>query len=170
MKQTSFIVKDPGGNHPEKESTITKRSFRSSIKPLSLNSTIPIDELTTITFYCFRISKLFNIRMPPFLHGSQYMTNQWYTTPSTWLTHQLEEYVGCKVLHFINNEDQETLGYKTIKCKDTVASFRENKTLNHFLHVFSLFFICDGLQNKPYTYISAWDENQIWKFWFRKSW
>ena len=61
MKQTSFIVKNLGGNFPEKQSTIVKRSFRSSTKPLSLDSTIPIDELTIETFYHFRTSKLFNI-------------------------------------------------------------------------------------------------------------
>ena len=61
MKQTSFTVKNLRGNLLEKQSTIVKRSFRSSIKPLSLDSTIPVDELTTKTFYHFRISKLFNI-------------------------------------------------------------------------------------------------------------
>ena len=47
MKQTSFTVKKPGGggNRPKKQFTIVKRSFRSSTKPLSLDSTIPIDEL-----------------------------------------------------------------------------------------------------------------------------
>ena len=60
-KQTSFIVKNLGGNLPEKQSTIVKRSFRSSTKPLSLDSTIPVDELTAETFYRFRISELFNI-------------------------------------------------------------------------------------------------------------
>ena len=61
MKQTSFTVKNLGGNLPEKQSTIIKRIFRSSTKPLSLDSTIPVDELTTETFYRFRTSKLFNI-------------------------------------------------------------------------------------------------------------
>ena len=46
MKQTSFIVKNLGGNLLEKQFTIVKRSFRSSTKPLSLDSTISIDELT----------------------------------------------------------------------------------------------------------------------------
>ena len=68
MKQTSFIVKNLGGNLPEKQSTIIKRSFRSSTKLLSLDSTISVDELTTETFYRFRTSE-------PFLHGSQYVTN-----------------------------------------------------------------------------------------------
>ena len=70
MKQTSFTVKNLGGNLPEKQFTIVKRSFRSSIKHLSLDSIIPVDELTVETFYCFRTSKLFNIWMPPFLHES----------------------------------------------------------------------------------------------------
>ena len=61
MKQTSFTVKNMGGNLPEKQFTIVKRSFRSSTKPLSLNSTIPIEELTVETFYYFRTSELFNI-------------------------------------------------------------------------------------------------------------
>ena len=61
MKQTSFIVKNLGGNLPEKQSTIIKRSFRSSTKPLSLDSTIPIDELTIETFYRFKTFELFNI-------------------------------------------------------------------------------------------------------------
>ena len=43
MKQTSFTVKNLRGNLPEKQSTIVKRSFRSSTKPLSLDSTIPVD-------------------------------------------------------------------------------------------------------------------------------
>ena len=61
MKQTSFTVKNLERNLPKKQSTIVKRSFRSSTKPLSLGSTIPVDELTIETFYCFRTSKLFNI-------------------------------------------------------------------------------------------------------------
>ena len=61
MKPTSFTVKNLGGNLPEKQFTIVKRSFRFSTKLLSLNSTIPVDELTTETFYPFRISELFNI-------------------------------------------------------------------------------------------------------------
>ena len=43
------------------ESTIIKRSFRSSTKPLSLDSTMPINELTAKTVYRFRTSELFNI-------------------------------------------------------------------------------------------------------------
>ena len=61
MKQTSFTVKNLGGNLPEKQSTIVKRSFRYSTKPLSLDSTIPVDELTAETFYRFRTSELLNI-------------------------------------------------------------------------------------------------------------
>ena len=61
MKQTSLTVKNLGGNLPEKQSTIIKRSFRSSTKLLFLNSIIPVDELTTEIFYRFRTSKLFNI-------------------------------------------------------------------------------------------------------------
>ena len=66
MKQTSFTVKNLGGNLPEKQSTIVERSFKSSTKPLSLDSRIPVDKLTTKTFYRFRTSELFNIRTPLF--------------------------------------------------------------------------------------------------------
>ena len=66
MKQTSFTVKKKkkknlGGNFPEKQSTIVKRSFRSSTKSLSLDSKIPIDEVIAETFYHFKTSELFNI-------------------------------------------------------------------------------------------------------------
>ena len=61
MIQTSFTVKNLGRNLPEKQSTIIKRSFKSNTKHLSLDSIIPVDELTTETFYRFRTSKLFNI-------------------------------------------------------------------------------------------------------------
>ena len=61
MKQTSFTVKNLGGNLLEKQSTIIKRSFRSSKKPLFLDSTILVDELTTEIFYRFRTFKLSSI-------------------------------------------------------------------------------------------------------------
>ena len=61
MKQISFIGKNLEGILPEKQSTIVKRSFRSSTKFLSLDSKILVDELTAETFYRFRISELFNI-------------------------------------------------------------------------------------------------------------
>ena len=47
MKQISFTVENLGENLPKKQFTIIKRSLRSSTKPLSLDSTIPVDELTT---------------------------------------------------------------------------------------------------------------------------
>ena len=61
IKQTSFIVKNMGGNLPEKQSTIIKRSSRFRTKLLSLDSIIPVDELTVETFYRFRTFELFNI-------------------------------------------------------------------------------------------------------------
>ena len=61
IKQTNFTIKNLGGNLPEKQFTIVKRSFRSSTKPLSLDFTIPVDELTVETFYHFKTFELFNI-------------------------------------------------------------------------------------------------------------
>ena len=66
MKQTSFTVKNVWINLLERQFTIVKRSSRSSTKPLSLDSTILVDELIVETFYHFRTSELFNIRTPPF--------------------------------------------------------------------------------------------------------
>ena len=60
IKQTSFTV-NLGGNLPEKQFTIVKKSSRSSTKLLSLDSIILVDELTIETFYRFRTSELFNI-------------------------------------------------------------------------------------------------------------
>ena len=61
IKQTSFTLKNLERNLPKKQSTIIKRNFRFSTKLLSLNSTVPLDELTVEIFYCFKTSKLFNI-------------------------------------------------------------------------------------------------------------
>ena len=61
MKLINFTVKNLGGNLPKKQSTIVKRSFISSTKPLFLDSTILVDELIAKTFYRFRIFELFNI-------------------------------------------------------------------------------------------------------------
>ena len=61
MKQISFTIKNLGGNLPEKQFAIVKRNLRSSTKLLSLDFTIPVDELTAETFYHFRTSELFNI-------------------------------------------------------------------------------------------------------------
>ena len=61
MKRTNFTVKNLGGNLPEKQSVIVKRSFRSSTKHLSIDSTIVVDKLIGETFYRFRTSELFNI-------------------------------------------------------------------------------------------------------------
>ena len=61
MKQTSFTVKNLGGNLVEKQSTIIKRSFRSSTKLLFLDFIIPVNELIVETFYHFKTFELFNI-------------------------------------------------------------------------------------------------------------
>ena len=147
IKQTSFTVKNLGRNLPKKQFTIIKKSFRSITKHLSLDSTIPIDELTAETLYRFKTSELFNIWTPHFL----------CMDPSTWLisfawipvhdslTNLRKKNIGCKVLHFINNEDQEALGYKTLKCKDTVASFRENKASITFYIRSPCILLRDGL-------------------------
>ena len=61
MKQTNFTMKNLGGNLHKNISIIKKKSFRSSTKPLSLDSTILVDELIAKIFYRFRTFELFNI-------------------------------------------------------------------------------------------------------------
>ena len=61
MKKISFIVKNLGENLPKKQSIVVKRNFKSNTKPLSLYSTILVNEFIIEIFYCFKISKLFNI-------------------------------------------------------------------------------------------------------------
>ena len=147
MKPTSFTIKSLGGNLSKKQFTIVKRSFRSSTKRLSVDFTIPVDELTIETFYRFRTSELFNIWTPPFLlHGSQYVTNSFAWIPvRDSLTNLRRKHVGCKVLHFINNEDQEALGYKTLRSKDAVASFKENKASVTFFLCYPCILFYDDL-------------------------
>ena len=70
------------------------------------------------------------------------ISNLWLTlctNPSMWLTPTTwTDVVGCKVLHFINNEDQEALGYKTLCLTNPVAFHRENKSLGLYIHVWQL--------------------------------
>ena len=75
VKQT--IVKNLGGNIPEKQFTIVKRSFRSSTKLLSLDSTILVDELTVEKPSTALESLNSSIyERHPLMHESQYVTNQ----------------------------------------------------------------------------------------------
>ena len=61
------------------------------------------------------------------------ISNLWLTLctdPDMWLTPAtLNDIVGCKVLHFINNEDQKAFGYKTLWRTNAITSHRENKSL-----------------------------------------
>ena len=80
------------------------------------------------------------------MHESQYVTNSFARiSVRDLLTNLRKKNVGYKVLHFINNEDQEALGYKTLRCKDAVASFRENKASVTFCICFPCILFCDGL-------------------------
>ena len=82
----------------------------------------------------------------PLMHESQYMTNSFARiSVRDSLTNLMKKNVGCKVLHFIDNEDQEALGYKTLRRKDAVASFRENKALVTFCMFSPCILLCDGL-------------------------
>ena len=42
-----------------------------------------------------------------------------WLTPTTWLI-----IIGCKILHFINNKDQEAFGYKTLRRTNVVVAYR----------------------------------------------
>ena len=80
------------------------------------------------------------------MHESQYMTNSFARIPvRDSLTNLRRKHVGCKVLYFINNEDQEALGYKTLRSKDAVASFKENKASVTFFLCYPCILFCDDL-------------------------
>ena len=129
IKQTSFTVKNLGVNLSKKKFTIVKKSFRSRTKPLSLDSTIPVNELTAGTFYRFRTSELFNIWISPF-----------YTDPSTWLTPKTwRSLLAAKFFTSCTMKIKKYLVTKSQGAKDTVTSCKENKALGHFLHVFSMY-------------------------------
>ena len=70
------------------------------------------------------------------------ISNLWltfYTDPSTWLTPATWMIVvGCKVLHFIYNEDQEAFGYKNLWCTNAIASHKENKYLGLYICIWWL--------------------------------
>ena len=60
-------------------------------------------------------AQISNLWLTP-LHGSRYVTN----------SSNLNDCVGCKVLHFVNNKDQKALCYKILWRTNTVTSHREN--------------------------------------------
>ena len=68
------------------------------------------------------VAQIFNLWLT-LSHGSQYITN----------SSNLNDIVGCKVIHFINNKDQEALGYKTL--------WRTKKKISLLVSVS----VCDGL-------------------------
>ena len=103
MKQTSFTVKNLRENLLEKQFTIVKKSFRSSTKPLSLDSTISIDELTEETFYRFRTFELFNIWTSTFAQ-IQYMTN----------SSNLKMLLATKFFTLSIMKIKKVLGYQTL--------------------------------------------------------
>ena len=80
------------------------------------------------------------------MHRSQYVTNSFARiSVHDSLTNLRKKNVGCKVLHFINNEDQKALGYKTLRRKNAVASFRKNKASITFCICSPCILLCDGL-------------------------
>ena len=140
MKPTNFTVKkNLGGNLLKKQSIIVKRSFRSSTKLLSLDTTIPVDELTTKTFYRFKTFEPFNIWMPSF----------WYTNPSTWLTncadpstrlnHQLEEDCWLQSSSLHQQWRSRSTWLQNPKAQRRSSFFFTELGIGHLLHMFSLY-------------------------------
>ena len=73
---------------------------------------------------------------------SMWLTNRW-ANPSTWLPHQLEKDIDCKVLQFINTmKIMKLLGYKTLWCTNITASWRERWTR---AYVFDSQYACEKL-------------------------
>ena len=60
-----------------------------------------------------------------YMAQSTWLTNQ-CTDPSTWLSHQLEKDVGCKVFLFIHTmKIKKLLGHKTLRRTNATASSRK---------------------------------------------
>ena len=84
---------------------------------------------------------------------SMHSSSMWLTNrcidPSTWLTHQLENDVGCKVFQFIHMMKMKKLfGYKTLRRTNTAVSSRERWTRayvsGHNMLEQNLCIKCDG--------------------------
>ena len=79
------------------------------------------------------------------MHGSLYVTNSFARIlVHDSLTNLRKKNVGCKVLNFINYEDQETPSYKTLSRKDAITSFGENKASVTFCMCSPCILLCDG--------------------------
>ena len=76
MKPTNFTVKNLEGNLLEKQFTIIKRSFRSSTKPLSLDSTIPQMNSQQKPSTALEPLNSSIYERHPLMHEFQYVTNQ----------------------------------------------------------------------------------------------
>ena len=63
------------------------------------------------------------------MHESQYVNN----------SSNLKMLLAAKFFSSSTMKIKKHLVTKTIRCKDAVASFRENKAFGHFLHLFSLY-------------------------------
>ena len=129
IKQTSFTVKNLWGNLPEKHFTIVKWSFRSSTKPLSLDSIIPVDELTAKTSYRFRTSELFNIWTPSFC----------CTDPSSWHIHQFEEDCWLQSSSLHQQWKSRSTWLQNPKMQRRSNFFLRELGIGHLLHMFSLY-------------------------------
>ena len=63
------------------------------------------------------------------MHGSKYVID----------TNNLKKMLVAKFFSLSTMKIRKLLGYKTQWRKDAVTSFRENKALGHFLHVFFMY-------------------------------
>ena len=132
MGKTSYEAKTP---LDEFEITISKNSqinnqTVTSIRNLTTTLTYPkiptynwiFSLIPNWTWFCSSlisfVAQISNLWLIPLYGPSTWLT------PATWMI-----VIGCKVLHFINHEDQEILGYKTLWHTNAVASHNENKTL-----------------------------------------
>ena len=94
----TYTAKTPSGDF---KVTTPENSLLSKQAVTSKGIPVPYTNLQLNPYHNTQLDLFCNNNLSFSMHGSQYVTNQWYTTPSTWLAHQLEEHVGCKVLQFI---------------------------------------------------------------------
>ena len=135
MTQTRFTVKNLRGNLPEKQSTIIKRSFRSSTKLLSLDSIIP--HRWTYSRNLLPLQNLWTHQYmnATLLHESQYVTNQLCMDPSTWLTPATWRYCWLQNSSLHQQWRLRSTWLQNPKAQRCSKFFIENNELSHFLHM-----------------------------------
>ena len=119
-----------------KNPPINNRAITSKNESYQLPLAYP--KLPTYSWIFTSISNWIDLVVALFLFNAQiqYVTNQWSTDPSMWLTPTTwRKLLTAKFFTSCAMKTRKLLGYKTLWRKNAIASFRENKALGHSMHV-----------------------------------